>query len=287
LLVLPVGQNLDYDYPVYSSLRNLPPLWGLMLICGLLGVALWAWRKAGARDQGTGISGSGHSPFTIQLSLLSFGLFWFFLTLSVESGVIPIQDVIAEHRLYLPSVGFVLAVTAAAALLSPRLGNRALLVIASVIVVALAGASWKRNQVWRTSESLWLDTAAKSPDKPRVLMALGNLRLERGEGEAAMALYARAIDRDPNYFPAHLNLGILLLQGGMTDRAIAHLQRARDLAPNRANIYYFLGMAYHAKGMVNNSLPFFSRATELAPENSRYRAALQKARGEISPGLDQ
>ena len=39
----------------------------------------------------------------------SFGTFWIFLSLSVGSSVIPIADVIFEHRVYLPSAGFFIA----------------------------------------------------------------------------------------------------------------------------------------------------------------------------------
>jgi len=38
--------------------------------------------------------------------LLSFGIIWFFVTLSVTSSFIVIYDVIFGHRLYLPSIGF-------------------------------------------------------------------------------------------------------------------------------------------------------------------------------------
>jgi tetratricopeptide (TPR) repeat protein len=173
-------------------------------------------------------------------------------------------------------MGFSLAVAAGGAMLLRKVGERRSMIIAAIIILVLAGATWKRNHVWRSPESLWQDTAAKSPDKPRVLMALGNLQLDRGDQETAIALYSRAIQRDPTYFPAHLNMGIVMQQRGMTDSAIQHLQRARDLAPDRAPIYYHLGMAYYDKGMVNNSIPFFSRAVDLAPENSRYRATLTK-----------
>jgi tetratricopeptide (TPR) repeat protein len=285
LLVLPINQNLDYDYPVYHSLFQTKPMLGLLLHLVLIGVAIYAWKKAGEgrRAKGERNSNAVYSPFTIHHSLLpahysliAFGIFWFYLTLIVESSFIPIQDVIVEHRLYLPSMGFSLAVAAGGAMLLRKVGERRSMIIAAIIILVLAGATWKRNHVWRSPESLWQDTAAKSPDKPRVLMALGNLQLDRGDQETAIALYSRAIQRDPTYFPAHLNMGIVMQQRGMTDSAIQHLQRARDLAPDRAPIYYHLGMAYYDKGMVNNSIPFFSRAVDLAPENSRYRATLTK-----------
>ena len=54
----------------------------------LISVAIW-WRK--------------------KMPVISFGILWFFITLSVESSIIPIRDAMFEHRLYLPIFGFSLA----------------------------------------------------------------------------------------------------------------------------------------------------------------------------------
>jgi len=37
--------------------------------------------------------------------LVSFGIVWFLLCMFVESGIIPIRDLMMEHRLYLPMFG--------------------------------------------------------------------------------------------------------------------------------------------------------------------------------------
>jgi tetratricopeptide (TPR) repeat protein len=273
LLVLPVGQNLDYDYPVYTSLLQVQPLLGLLLHLSLIGVALWAWHKAqGARHRGEASSPDVPlCPAPCALRLVSFGILWFYLTLAVESGLIPIQDVIAEHRLYLPSAGILMAGAAAGSLLSARIGRRRLAVAVSVVVLCLTVATVKRNLVWRSEESLWRDVAEKSPHKPRVLLTLGNMEAKRGNADGALVFYLRAVERDPTYFMAHLNIGIVLLQRGAADEAIGHLQTARNLAPDRAAIYYQLGRAYAAKGMTNNSITFFARAVDLAPGNGEYR----------------
>ena len=36
------------------------------------------------------------------LRLIAFGILWFFVTLSVESSIIPIPMIICEYRVYLP-----------------------------------------------------------------------------------------------------------------------------------------------------------------------------------------
>ena len=91
LLILPINQNLDYDYPLYTSLWQSPTLFSLMGLLALLGFAIFIFRKH---------------------RLIAFSILWFFITLSVESSFIPIIDYIFEHRLYLPSVGYALILPA-------------------------------------------------------------------------------------------------------------------------------------------------------------------------------
>ena len=95
LLFLPVNQNLDYDYPISRSF-DFPVVFSLLLLSLILGMAVY-------------LLSLSRQPGRSGLRVLAFGVFWFFITLSVESSVIPIRDVIYEHRLYLPSVGVVLS----------------------------------------------------------------------------------------------------------------------------------------------------------------------------------
>jgi hypothetical protein len=85
LLFIPTNLNLDYDWPITRSIDFQTVLYFLMLAM-LVFIAVFLFRRA---------------------KLMSFGIIWFFVTLSVTSSFIVIYDVIFEHRLYLPSVGFV------------------------------------------------------------------------------------------------------------------------------------------------------------------------------------
>ena len=93
LFIVPVNQNLDYDYPISHSLFEWHTVFGMLSLAGILFLGIFLFRR---------------------YRLISFGIFWFFLTLSVESSIIPIsQNVIFEHRTYLPSFGFFLVLTGA------------------------------------------------------------------------------------------------------------------------------------------------------------------------------
>ncbi len=84
LLFIPTNLNLDYDWPITRSI-DLPTVLFFILLAAIVAFAVWAYRRA---------------------RLLSFGIIWFFITLSVTSSFVVIYDVIFEHRLYLPSIGF-------------------------------------------------------------------------------------------------------------------------------------------------------------------------------------
>ena len=83
LLFLPIKQNFDYDYPLSQSLWEGPTF--LVLF------------SPGAHMAG---GQNGTPPAIDGMGILVF------ITLSVESSIIPIANVIFEHRLYLPLAGF-------------------------------------------------------------------------------------------------------------------------------------------------------------------------------------
>ncbi|MFA7000929.1 MAG: hypothetical protein WC352_02145, partial [Candidatus Omnitrophota bacterium] len=146
LLFIPVGQNLDYDYPLASGFWHFPTYACAGLLAAIVAAGVWLWRK-------------GHR-------LPAFGIFWFFLALSVESSFIAISDVIFEHRLYLPMIGF--SVFLGWLCLRILKGNVQSFARLTVVLGLLLGAmTFMRNQVWGSEQSLWQDVVKKSPRKAR------------------------------------------------------------------------------------------------------------------------
>jgi len=85
LLVFPVSQNLDYSYPLSRSLLEPTTFASFLALCAI------------------GIAGIAAFP---RHRIVTFCVFWFYITLSVESTIVPIKDVIFEHRLYLPMMAY-------------------------------------------------------------------------------------------------------------------------------------------------------------------------------------
>jgi hypothetical protein len=113
LLVLPMNQNIDYDFPISKSFTHspevkegtrlnfapFPPIVSLAIISLILALSITLLLRSGfLKASGERVRGRG--------LIVSFFILWFFITLSPTSSILPIIDVIFEHRLYLASLGF-------------------------------------------------------------------------------------------------------------------------------------------------------------------------------------
>ena len=240
LLIFPVGQNADPDYPTYRSLSE-PRLALAALVIACLGAAAWLtyrWSSPGGRGDGSA-------------RVISFGIVWYFLAVSVES-LVPLPDVMFEHRAYLPSVGLFIAVAVAAAWLSHvHLRGRAAAVVTAVAValpIALAAATFNRNEVWNSGVTLWTDAAAKSPNKLRPHYNLGEALGKKGDVDGAIQQYILALQVAPMHPESHNNLGVAYYGRGRVDDSIAHLRTAISVKPDYAEAHLNLGIAYGDKG---------------------------------------
>lgn len=209
LLLLPVNQSVDYDYTLSHSFFDPAVLGSFALLSLLIVVAVVLLKRSGTGDPGP--------------RLIAFGIFWFFLTLSIESSVLPIIDLIFEHRVYLPSVGAITALTTAvcntALKTDPERRKKTLCIVFLLIAVLLAGVTWKRNLVWKTEVTLWEDATAKKPDSSRAWNNLGGAYIKERSADKALKALVRAIELDRNKQEAWNNLGIAIdLKGVYRDR---------------------------------------------------------------------
>ncbi|MCP4687619.1 MAG: hypothetical protein GY859_06180, partial [Desulfobacterales bacterium] len=85
MMVLPFGQSLDHLYPFNNGFFDGFTPAAFALLAMLAAVAVWCARKR---------------------PIITFSIAWFFITLSVESSIIPISDAMFEHRLYPAMTGF-------------------------------------------------------------------------------------------------------------------------------------------------------------------------------------
>ena len=262
LLFFPLNQNLDYDYPVYNSFFALPVFFSFLFLVFLFCMGVYALYRSNKE--------SGDKSYAHRL--IGLGILWFFMTLSVESSIIPIKDIIFEHRLYLPSVGFIIAIMAAITLLAQKANNRrAVNVMAAVIIVIsllLGGAAYARNRVWKNNIVLWEDVIKKSPFKVRPHINLGLAYYEKGRIDDAISTYLRAIDIQPDA-EALYNLGTAYDKKGRIDDAISAYLRAIQMQPNFAQAHNNLGILYGREGHMDKAMNEFLMTIQIDPNHAK------------------
>ncbi len=307
LFFLPIGQNLDYDYPIHRSLADVEVLLSLLLLLAVLAAGALLYVRSHRR-------GPRASP---DLALASFGIFWFLVTLIVESGIVPLADVIFEHRMYLPSVGLFTAVATLAFAVRERLAiaapsvARLTVPLLSAAIFLLGFATYARNEVWGDEVRLWEDVARKSPMKVRAHMELGALHAKSGRLEEAtreiltairlrpdyadaynslgvirrrqglfdeaMASYLTALRLRPDYAEVHRNVGLLLAAAGHVPEAVREIQEAVRLRPDYAEAHNSLGVLYAQQGQMDAATREFEATLRLAPGHAGARSNLEKA----------
>jgi tetratricopeptide (TPR) repeat protein len=172
------------------------------------------------------------------MRISAFGIFWFFITLAVESSFIPIKEIIFEYRVYLPSVGISLATTTVVFMAIKRLGERskkakkAVTGFLVVLIILLTGSTFARNTVWRDEITMWEDVVSKSPNKGRSHIGLGNAYKSQGLFPRAIEQYNIALRLDPYDLTIYNNLGNAYFTLGDFDMAIHYLQRALRFKSN-------------------------------------------------------
>jgi len=236
------------------------------------------------------------------MRIAGFGGIWFFLTLSVESSVIAIRDVIFEHRLYLPSVGFFLAVAAAAASFPVTRRIRTFAVIIGGVVVTLATGTYLRNETWRDPVTLWRDNVEKAPSSagawqslgvalqrnrdyqgaieaylrcltinpanPEIYSNLGAAYNATGLPGKAVEAYLAALRYAPEHWPTWLNLGGAIIRKGDYPAAESAIKTAIRFSPQRMEGHYHLGYLYELQGRYAEAEKEYREALSLDPSYS-------------------
>lgn len=243
LLVWPAGQNIDHDYPAAPGFLD----FGLIASFALHAlIFLFAIR------------------FRKRYPFAAFGALWFYLTLAVESSVIPLMDLMFEHRLYLPMAGICLIIFEFLRHIPWRFVRPALLI---AIIAVLCGLTYSRNQIWRDGISLWEDAVRKSPGKLRAYYNLAFQYGAKGEYGKAVRMAKKAVALHPEDSRAYLTLAVTAAHLGDTDEEIAAYEKAFSLgvADNPMKYINNLGLAYDRKQNFSKAVKMFEKAIEVNP----------------------
>lgn len=294
LLFFPLGQNIDYDYPLVGSLAQFPYL-PFLLHGSIIATAAILVRKN---------------------RLILYGVLFFYMTIAPESSIIAMDDLIFEHRLYLPSVGIFLAAIAGVTSISisipaKRRRGIGLFGIFLTIVVILIILTIRRNTLWRDPAALWRDTVSKSPGKARAHYNLAvlydrNNQLPQALSEYKAGLQIRPLhaeslinmglvlermgkfeEAEKSYVLAHaadpksdalplLNLGTLYMKQNKMDLALLTFEELVKLQPKHPFAIYNLGLIYETLNQKDKAAEMYKKARDAASGNPKQLAVIEE-----------
>ena len=234
LAVLPVKQTLDYDYPIT---KNFDPKTIVLAIFHLGLIGTGGWLLLGPRDKGQGTrvkpSALSPQPLAFSLRLVGLGILWFYLTLLPESSVIPIADLIYEHRAYLPMVGLVIGFSGLAGIYATYksyMTYKAYIIAAAILwILLLSGATLRRAWVWGNEVRLWADVYEKAPNKPRANKNYGVVLAASGKYEEGVKRLAKAVELEQENADYWSNFGTAYLRWGKYEEASGKFLKAYEL----------------------------------------------------------
>ena len=232
LFFWPVNQNLDWDYPVAVTFFHVRTVSSFFVLLMLIMLALLAYKK---------------------YRVLSFGILGFFVTLAPTSSVIPIMDLMYEHRMYL-AVGF-LAMGCVQVLsqgfadfkrLSPRRYKISSVLFILTLLPLLTGLTYARNQVWANDLTLWQDVVQKSPNRVRPRINYGKALYEHSWGYVKEAKREFELARTlcPECSTPYHNLAFISWKEGDLEAAVLLYQEALKRDPDYKEALYHSGKIY-------------------------------------------
>ena len=247
LAFLPFHQNLDYDYPIYKSIFEWPVLISFLFLAGIL---------------------FGAKQLFSKYRLVSFAILWFFLTILPESSLLPLQDVIFEHRLYLPLGGFSLFLVSSAYYLFGKNSLKLMVIILVILISGYSVLTYQRNKIWKDESILWGDTVAESPHKARPFNNRGLAYFHQGNLLKAISDYNKAIEINPHYAEAYNNRGLILAQKGYSHEAVLDFNKAIEINPKYADAYNNRGIVYAIQGDFNQAISNLTQAIKINPNDA-------------------
>jgi tetratricopeptide (TPR) repeat protein len=246
LMLYPLNLTADYSYngfPLASSLAE-PATFIALLVLAVILYCLFR--------------------LLIIFPLFSFGLIWWFLTLLPVSQIFPHHELLAEHYLYLPSVGlFLCSALVIAKGIETKKWRTATLISLCIVVALLSARTVYRNRDWKDATTLWEKAVKVVPDCVRAQNNLGVWYYEQARYREALERHQVALSVNPGLADSLNNLGNVYLAVGLYEKAKENYKSAIKMEPGYEKAYSNLGMVYIKEKRYQEAIKNFSTALKL------------------------
>ncbi len=247
LLFLPFSLHMDYGREFFPFSRP-QAIIGMVILIFLL---VYAFRNK-------------------HRTILSFSILWFFVSIIPASNIYPISFYMAEHFLYLPSLGFFF-------ILAKKINDlfkidRFKLLAVSLSISLLFFYSCltiEQNNYWKEPIAFYQRTLKYSPDQAKLYYNLGAAYYAKGEKEEAITSFTTATKDNPGYTQAYLNAGKVYESLNKKNEAKKFFKKAVEINPRYADAYLSLAAVYYGEREYAEAITLYKKALQINPGDSR------------------
>ena len=148
-------------------------------------------------------------------------------------------------------------------------------VMAGLLLMVLAGASWRQSHLFADEETLWRATLRQNPESDMACDNLGLLLLRTGRIPEAVFWFKEEVRLHPrDEAGPHNNLGTALLELGRIPEAAAEFEESMRLNPNYDVTHNNLGDVLNLQGQPEAALAEYQTALRLKPDHGTTLANL-------------
>jgi tetratricopeptide (TPR) repeat protein len=246
-LLAPIDLAVIYPYPTGPI-----PIWSVMISLAIL--IFWSVFVFYHRRK---------RPYLLT------GWLWYLISLIPVIGLIQVgSQAMADRYTYLPSIGFLLMITCAAAELTASWRHQKW-ILGCLGGLAIAGMILgTRNQVryWNNSIILYQHTLRVTTDNYIAESNIAQGLMEQSRFDEAESHILRAFQLRPDYPNANVNMALLCLIKNQTDKAFEFVQRTLQNQPSEANVLYNCGLVLEKLGQSEQALSAYEQAIQCNPD---------------------
>jgi protein O-mannosyl-transferase len=260
LLIFPIHQTFDYDFQLSNGFFS-PATFGsfILLLTILIGGFLLVRKQP----------------------IASFGIFFFFWALSVDSSIVPLPDLIFEHRLYLSMLGFALFTASLLAhfIKSPK---HFIAVLISLALI-LGTLTYRRNAQWADELLFWQDETRKAPFKGRGHFHMGEVYQKNNQYLSAADSFLKALQWTPPHRKTDIlfsNVATAFACARQNAKAQYWYRRGLKTYPKSGILYTNLAVLKMNEGHFEDAISLLETAIAVEPRSqiAYYELAVIRAK---------
>ena len=146
------------------------------------------------------------------------------------SNVFRLNATVAEHWLYVPSAFLIAAILFTARAFAPERPQlfTAMRAVAAAWVAFLAVQTWRQQGYWHDQRTFVAETIQRAGRGARMVSNLGQLAMQDGKPDEALALFRESLAMQPKLALAHFNIATVAFAKKDYDTALAELKLAES-----------------------------------------------------------